>query len=859
MMRKLIILSLTLSSLGFCFSQKNESKFYLANKDEMTFVKEFSENCLGITRTKSANDIELIQQGWGELGINRSIVNDSLRIERVTYQHGFGTHANSEIKITLPSKAKRLTAFVGHDNNDQNRGQASSKINFIVVSSGKILWKSKPLSAGDAPEKVDVQLKGATEIRLKAEYPQKQGNWGHADWCNAQAELENGEVIWLDDLYQKIDINKELPFSFLLDGKGSREFLTSWKQTLSERQLSDRILYNLSWTKPDNSFTVTCRYTAFKNHPAVEWQLFFKNTGSINSPVLSQVKTLDMALKPSLKYHKNRWGFFDPLILHGVKGSYVTKYDFMPYNHLVDVDEKVTQTSRGGRPSDKYLPFWNIEYDGNGLVAALGWSGNWTSEFTHIAGKENHIAMKAGMTNLETYLNPGEEISTPSVCLLYWEGADALRGNNLWRRYMKDVVVPKWDGKEPLVLAANGGSATLESVNEANQKKLIETVSGTGAEVYWLDAGWYGNGADGSWGSGRGNWYPEKSKFPNGMRALSDEAQKNGLKFLLWFESETVSPGTLIDREHPEYLIKLAENEGRLLNLGNPEAFKFIIDQTSKSLADWNVDIYRNDFNMDAEPYWKKNDAPGRMGISEIRHIEGLYKFWDELLKRKPNLLIDNCASGGRRLDYELCKRSVPLWRSDVQCESPADLYEMSQNQSYGLNLFLPYNSTGSTIMYDKYKDRSVANNSVVYTLSFLKKNDNSAIPFFAPEKGMGFTPNVINKGEVKKVFDDFKSYNYLISCDYYPLTDFSLKNDIWMVLQYNSPEKGEGCLLCYRRPNAIFNEAEFKLNGIDANAIYKVLYINSGKEEELKGEQLLRFSIRLKQGESEIVKYIKQ
>ena len=79
------------------------------------------------------------------------------------------------------------------------------------------------------------------------------------------------------------------------------------------------------------------------------------------------------------------------------------------------------------------------------------------------------------------------------------------------------------------------------------------------------------------------------------------------------------------------------------------------------------------------------------------------------------------------------------------------------------------------------------------------------------------------------------------------------------MVLQYNSPEKGEGCLLCYRRPNAIFNEAEFKLNGIDANAIYKVLYLNSGKEEEMKGEQLLRFSIRLKQGESEIVKYIKQ
>jgi hypothetical protein len=41
---------------------------------------------------------------------------------------------------------------------------------------------------------------------------------------------------------------------------------------------------------------------------------------------------------------------------------------------------------------------------------------------------------------------------------------------------------------------------------------------------------------------------------------------------------------------------------------------------------------------------------------------------WDELRQRHPKLTIDNCASGGRRIDLETCSRSYPLWRSDTQC-----------------------------------------------------------------------------------------------------------------------------------------------------------------------------------------------
>ena len=52
--------------------------------------------------------------------------------------------------------------------------------------------------------------------------------------------------------------------------------------------------------------------------------------------------------------------------------------------------------------------------------------------------------------------------------------------------------------------------------------------------------------------------------------------------------------------------------------------------------------------------HWNFNESATRSGINEMKHIEGLYAFLDYLLEHKPSLVIDNCAGGGRRLDFEM-------------------------------------------------------------------------------------------------------------------------------------------------------------------------------------------------------------
>ena len=164
--------------------------------------------------------------------------------------------------------------------------------------------------------------------------------------------------------------------------------------------------------------------------------------------------------------------------------------------------------------------------------------------------------------------------------------------------------------------------------------------------------------------------------------------RRDGLGFLLWIESERVFRGTDLQRQHPDWLLG-PQGENYLVNLGNPAARKGITEIVSSLIREGGLSWYRQDFNTDPEGFWSNADQPDRIGITEIRYIEGLYAFWDELRQRHPGLLIDNCSSGGRRLDLETISRSVALWRSDFQCQpkfNPAGM----QGQTYGISSWIP-------------------------------------------------------------------------------------------------------------------------------------------------------------------------
>jgi alpha-galactosidase len=169
-----------------------------------------------------------------------------------------------------------------------------------------------------------------------------------------------------------------------------------------------------------------------------------------------------------------------------------------------------------------------------------------------------------------------------------------------------------------------------------------------------------------------GNWNVRQDQFPEGLGFIGEAAHARGMKFVLWFEPERVRTGTPIEREHPEFLLRWAQRQFAAES-GCPRCGRCITD----GLADH-----------------RAADAADRVGMTEIRHIEGLYAMWDELLRRHPGLAIDNCSSGGRRIDLETVSRAFPLWRSDFSDvggpEQGRGLQLGDQSQTAGLSRWCP-------------------------------------------------------------------------------------------------------------------------------------------------------------------------
>jgi len=622
------------------------------------------------------------------------------------------------------------------------------------------------------------------------------------------------------------------PFSFTYNGRVSSRLLPNWKVSATAQEAGDRTVRTIVYADSATGLRVTAIVTIFHDYPAVEWVLRFKNEGASDTPILEDVQAC------AVRFDDWPQG---PMTLFRAKGSNAEKDDFAPIQDALTEKAEVRFGPTAGRSSDtEALPFFNIAASGRGVVAAVGWSGKWLASVKRPGPRS--LELQAGMTRTRFKLRPEEEVRSPSIALLFWKSADRMAGHNLFRRFVLAHHTPLIQGRPvSLPLAAGIGFGGPFPCNEyvcATESYALAMIDrlkqfGIDPEDCWIDAGWYEN-ATRFWWSGVGTWSVNRANFPRGLKPVTEAARKWGKGFVLWFEPERVYQGTQLDREHPDWLTFLPGNANRLLNLGNPRALSWLIDHISNFIQSEGVTIYRQDFNFDPAPYWKSMDAPDRVGIAEMKHIEGLYAFWDALLARNPGLLIDNCASGGRRIDLETIGRSVPLWRTDYQYFEPNGY----QCHTYGLHFFLPCTGTGNGSP-QKYQFRSSMGGAVV----------------------VGWEMNAaFNAAQAVEDMAEYRALRPYFSGDYYPLTEYSTSDESWSAMQWDRPDEHDGIVLAFRRPQALASSIIIKVQAAAPDRDYEVSFedygislIKSGKElaagltfkiPEAPGSLLLKYRI---------------
>jgi hypothetical protein len=244
--------------------------------------------------------------------------------------------------------------------------------------------------------------------------------------------------------------------------------------------------------------------------------------------------------------------------------------------------------------------------------------------------------------------------------------------------------------------------------------------------------------------------------------------------------------------------------------------------------------------SIDAFLVSQSTPTPARIGMTQVKNVTGFLAFWDELRKRHPGLVIDTCAGGGRRLDLETLRRSVPLDRSDYEFEPISQ-----QCQTHGLATWLAYTGTGI------YTDTAHAYGDAAYVVR-------SA---FLP--ALGQVIDTRNAAEADWQFlramqTEWSDVAPNMLGDYYPLTGYTMDPGVWMAMQFHRPEHNEGVVLAFRRPANRNDSLALSLRGIDTGTRYEVHDYNAATATAMSGDALANLTVTLNAGQGTTLRYRK-
>ncbi len=607
------------------------------------------------------------------------------------------------------------------------------------------------------------------------------------------------------------------PFSFFYGRQCSDDFLALWP-CVSKRSAAGEQSEH-TWQDPHSGLQVRVVCRTYPDFPVVEWTVWLANTGDRDTAPITDFHGGDLLVPAPPDA---------PLAIHSVSGDYYSAHGYEPYVLALPPGCEEHIAPVGGRGSNRAFPYFNLRTPYGGLMIAVGWPGQWEATFIRSANGELRFA--AGQQQVNLVLHPGERIRGPLMALLRWEGDDLDRAQNLWRRWMVAYNVPRVEGGElPPPLLFGGTSLQFNEMTQATEENQQDFISrylqaGVPLDYWWMDAGWYP--CDGHWPR-TGTWEPDPVRFPHGLRAISDFAHERGLKTLLWFEPERVADGTWLQTEHPEWLLNQPgaaadQPQNRLLDLGHPEACQWLIDHVDRVLTEQGIDLYRQDHNFDPLAYWRAHDAPDRQGMTENLHVQGYLRFWDELRRRHPGMLIDSCASGGRRNDLETMRRAVPLHPTDF------DYWNLPVKQSFhfSLNQWLPYYGS-NTMPVDTVNEYAV------------RSGHGSGM-------GLGYDlrRDDLDLALLVRLVAEWRAVAPLFLADFYPLTPNTRDNVSWMAWQFHDPAGQTGMVQAFRRAESPYESARFRLRGLDPERHYLVAEGDSGMSAA--GRDLAEEGLRL-------------
>ena len=490
-------------------------------------------------------------------------------------------------------------------------------------------------------------------------------------------------------------------------------------------------------------------------------------------------------------------------------------------------------SSARGESSHQEHPFVALITPGTnqkqGSVYAMNfvYSGNFIGQAERTQHDRIRMVMGIHAEEFCWNLRPGESFQTPEVVMTFSACGLGKMTRSYHDFYRQHLIRSKYrDQKRPILI--NNWEATYFDFDTEKLLQIAKAAKTDGIEMLVMDDGWFGKrNAD---NCSLGDWTVNEGKITGGLPHLVEEVNRIGLKFGIWFEPEMISPDSELYRNHPDWAIQIKGRKATqsrqqyVLDLSNPEVVEYAYESVAKILRSAPIAYVKWDMNRQlADMGSAYLDKDSQQELFH-RYVLGVYAMQERLVTEFPDLLLENCSSGGGRFDPGMLYYSPQIW-----CSDDTDAVERLTIQE-GTALIYPLSSIGAHV--------SVCPNHTVGRVTPFEARGNVAL---AGTFGYELDITKLSEeehAEVREQVAAYHKYNDLVrEGDYYRIASFR-ENGLYDCYMQVSKDRTEA-LVTYVQVRAAANSKsrKLRLDGLRPEGRYRL----EGTEEIYSGEILMK------------------
>lgn len=326
----------------------------------------------------------------------------------------------------------------------------------------------------------------------------------------------------------------------------------------------------------------------------------------------------------------------------------------------------------GSLPVNGFFPTAVIEDTGSGLFwgVQIAHNASWQIE---VYRRGDDVQISGGLADREfghwmKNIAPGESFKTPEAILSVCKSEDReVIFQRLTSALEKDVDrAPASEQSLPIVF--NEYCTTWGSPSHDNIAEIVDAIKGRGIEYFVIDCGWFRR-KDVPWHVSMGDYEVSEDLFPDGLRKTVDLIKANGMKPGIWFEIDNIGSEAKVYHLTEHHLKRdgypLTTDMRRYWDMRQPWVKDYLRERVIGTLNKYGFEYMKMDYN---DTVGIGCDGAESLGEGLRQNMEESLAFIREVKEKVPEIILENCSSGGHKLE--------PLMMSECSMASFSDAHE---------------------------------------------------------------------------------------------------------------------------------------------------------------------------------------